>query len=61
MLNLEDKLISLVARYLQVTNTLHESPLSLQTDIIFKDKTVYSHNLDLEPLVPIIKSRLQEE
>ena len=60
MLNLEDKLISLVSRYLRVENSLHEEPLSLQTDISFKDRLVYSHTLDLAPLVPILKEKLKE-
>ena len=61
MLNLEDKLISLVSRYLTVENSLSEHPLALITTIAFKDRTVYTHSLDLEPLVPIIKTRLQQE
>ena len=57
MLNLEDRLISLVSRYLRVTNTLHESPLTLTTTITFKDRPVFTHDLDLTPLLSIIEEK----
>ena len=61
MLNLEDKLIRLVSKHLKVDNSLQETPLSLVTSIRFKDRLVYEHSLSLEPLIPIIRSRIQEE
>ena len=61
MLNLEERLISLVSRYLTVENSLEENPLSLITTISFKDKQVYKHSLDLTPLIPILKKQLKEE
>jgi len=61
MLNLEERLISLVSRYLTVENSLSEHPLALITTIAFKDRIVYTHDLSLEPIIPIIQKRLQEE
>ena len=61
MLNLEDKLVSLVTKHLTVENSLTDSPLLLTTTIRFRDRLVYEHSLSLEPLIPILKSRIQEE
>ena len=60
MFNLEDKLIDLVSKYLTVENTLSDNPLTLTTSISFKSRSVYTHHLSLEPLIPIMKERLEE-
>lgn len=60
MFNLEDKLIDLVSRYLTVENSLSDNPLTLTTSISFKSRSVYTHDLSLEPLIPILKERLEE-
>ena len=61
MFNLEDKLIDLVSKYLTVENTLSDNPITLTTTISFKGKSVYTHDLSLEPLIPVLKERLEKQ
>jgi hypothetical protein len=61
MFSLEDKLIHLVSKYLTVENSLSEDPITLTTTISFKGKSIYTHDLSLEPLVPLLKKKLSED
>ena len=57
-----DKLIQSISSRLKVTNTLEESTGSvhLVTNISLGSKEIYSHKLDLEPLVQYMISRIPD-
>ena len=61
MLNIEDKLLRLVSDHLKVENTLEDDPLILRTSIYFRNRSVYTHDLDLSPLIPILREKLNED
>ena len=61
MLNIEDKLLRLVSDHLRVENSLQDDPLVLRTSIHFRSRLVYTHDLDLSPLIPILREKLNED
>ena len=62
---IESTILSLIERYLTVTNSIEYDPLRLKTTMLFRNKVAYEHTLDLteleEHLIQEVKQSIEKE
>ena len=58
---IESTILSLIERYLTVTNSIEYDPLRLKTTMLFRDKVAYEHVLDLTELEEHLLNKVKHE